>query len=142
MRTTGFALLAAAAMLPGCNQSQPQNSAQAEPTIKVKGPEQQQMHQLDALNLAIALKRAIYDSGYTCKRIDKEGYVADYKNLEMWTAHCVDGRDWAIFVGADGSAQVRDCVDVPRFGLPKCEISQAPKGTLAPAVASNKAAAK
>ena len=30
----------------------------------------------------------------------------------MWTARCADGRDWAIFVGPDGSAQVRDCKDL------------------------------
>ena len=30
--------------------------------------------------------------------------------------------DWAVFVGPDGSAQVRDCGDVEEFGLPRCEI--------------------
>lgn len=126
--TVGFA---AALMLAGCNQSQSQNQVQQhEPQIKVRGTEQEQLHQLNALNLAIALKRAIYDSGYSCSRIDKEGYVGDYKNLDEWTAHCTDGHDWAIFAGPDGSAQVRDCVDVAHFGLPKCEIHQAPKGSL------------
>lgn len=126
--STGFAVVLT---LAGCNQSQSQNQApQPEPQVRVRGAEQEQMHQLDALDLAIALKRAIYDSGYTCSRIDKEGFVGNYKNLDEWTAHCVNGRDWAIFAGPDGSAQVRDCVDVARFGLPKCEIHQAPKGSL------------
>ena len=59
------------------------------------------------------------------------GFVGKYENLDMWTARCVDGkstRDWAIFAGPDGSAQVRDCKDVATGGLPKCEIKRRPKG--------------
>ena len=51
--------------------------------------EQQQLHQLDAFNLAIGLKRAIYDAGYTCKRVTDAGFVGTWKNLDMWMAHCV-----------------------------------------------------
>ena len=123
--------LAALAALGGCSKSQPQQSQQ--PTIKVRSEEQKQLHQLDAFNLAIALKRAIYDAGYTCKRITDAGYVGRYKNLEMWTAHCVydkgSPRDWAIFAGPDGSAQVRDCKDVVASGLPACVIKERPKGS-------------
>lgn len=135
MRKVAVTGLAGALLVAGCNQSAPQNQP-AEPHIRVRGAEQDELHQLDALNLAIALKRAIYDSGYTCKRIDKEGYVGEYKNLDMWTAHCSDGRDFAIYAGPDGSAQVRDCVDVARFGLPRCEIHQVPKGSLSPTTTS------
>ena len=39
------------------------------------------------------------------------------------------GRDWAIFAGPDGSAQVRDCKDVVATGLPACVIKKRPKGT-------------
>ena len=44
---------------------------------------------LSALDLAIALKRAIYDAGYTCKRVTDGGFVGEWKNLDMWMAHCV-----------------------------------------------------
>src|ERR1051326_2964930 len=108
MRKPAVTTLPAALMLNGCNQPQTQTNQQ-ESQIKARGPEQDQLHQLSALNLAIALKRAIYDSGYHCGRIEKAGFVGVYKNLEEWTAHCSDGRDWAIFAGPDGSAQVRDC---------------------------------
>ena len=120
------------ASLAACNNRQPQ---QAQPTIRVRSEEQKQLHQLDAFNLAIGLKRAIYDAGYTCKRITDAGFVATYKNnLEMWTAHCVyekgAARDWAIFAGPDGSAQVRDCKDItPESGLPACKITKRPKGS-------------
>ena len=101
-------------------------------TIKVTSTEQQQLHKLDAFNLAIGLKRAIYDAGYTCKRVTDAGFVGEYKNLDMWMARCTDGkatRDWAIFAGPDGSAQVRDCKDVPGTGLPDCNITRRPKGS-------------
>jgi hypothetical protein len=127
------ALLIAAA-LAGCNQQQPQGN---QSTIKVTSAEQRRLHQLDAFNLAIGLKRAIYDAGYTCKRITDAGFVGTYKNLDMWMAHCVyDGgkpRDWAVFAGPDGSAQVRDCRDVPGTGLPECAIKQRPKGSFSEA---------
>ena len=115
--------------LAACNQSQTEQGNA--PAIKVRSAEQDQLRKLDALNLAIGLKRAIYDAGYTCKRITDAGFVGEYKNLDMWMARCTDGkqgRDWAIFAGPDGSAQVRDCRDIPGTGLPDCAIKQRPKG--------------
>ena len=96
--------------------------------IKVRGPEQERLHQLDALNLAIALKHAIYDAGFTCRRVTDGGFVAEYQNLDMWTASCDNGRQWAIFAGPDGSAQVRDCKDVAASGLPSCTVTRKPRG--------------
>jgi hypothetical protein len=126
-RSIALPLLAVVA-LAGCNE-QPQ---QKQAPIKVTGPEQQALHKLDAINLAIALKRAIYSAGYTCKTITDAGFVAAYQNLDMWTAHCKYDRsaerDWAIFAGPDGSAQVRDCKDVAAGGLPACKITKRPAG--------------
>lgn len=129
MRRTLPTALAALA-LAACNQSSQQTN---QPVIKVQSDEQKQLHQLDAFNLAIGLKHAIYDAGYTCKRVTDAGFVGTYKNLDMWMAHCVydrgTPRDWAIFAGPDGSAQVRDCRDIPGTGLPDCKIAQRPKGS-------------
>ena len=115
-----------------CNSGEQQPVAN-QTAIKVRSNEQEQLKKLDALNLAIALKHAIYDAGYTCKRITDAGFVGEYKNLDMWMAHCVyekgTPRDWAIFAGPDGSAQVRDCRDVPGTGLPTCEIKKRPTGS-------------
>ena len=124
--------VAALAALAACNKSGQQQAQQR--VIKVQSEEQKQLHNLDAFNLAIGLKRAIYDAGYTCKRITDAGYVGTWKNLEMWVAHCVYDkgaeRDWAIFAGPDGSAQVRDCKDItPDSGLPACVIKERPKGS-------------
>src|SRR5436309_3918651 len=129
MRTRSIGLLAALALSACGNERQAQNN---QTTIKVRSAEQDQLHKLDAFNLAIGLKRAIYDAGYTCKRITDAGFVGTWQNLDMWMAHCVyekgTPRDWAIFAGPDGSAQVRDCKDVPASGLPPCVIKQHPKG--------------
>jgi hypothetical protein len=127
-----IALGALALALSACQQQPEATSPTNEPAIKVRSSEQEQLHRLDALNLAIALKRAIYDAGYTCKRISDAGFVGHYKNLDMWMAHCEyeqgTPRDWAVFAGPDGSAQVRDCRDVDSTGLPRCEITKRPKG--------------
>ena len=116
--------------LAGCGDDGSQQTNRA--PIKVRGPEQDRLHQLNAFDLAIALKRAIYDAGYSCKRVTDGGFVGEYKNLDMWMATCGEGtakRDWAIFTGPDGSAQVRDCRDVPGSGLPLCAIKKRPEGS-------------
>ena len=122
-----------------CNDSSTQPTNQTQ--IRVTSAEQQQLHQLNAINLAIGLKRAIYDAGYTCKRITDAGFVGAWKNNDMWMAHCVydkgASRDWAIFAGPDGSAQVRDCADIKASNrqlsageaIPDCAIKERPKGS-------------
>ena len=127
---TSIALLAA--LLVACNESPPQQTNQQ--TVRVVSNEQIQLHKLDAFNLAIGLKRAIYDAGYTCKRVTDAGFVGAWKNLDMWVAHCEydkgTPRDWAVFAGPDGGAQVRDCRDIPPGGeLPACTIKERPKGS-------------
>ena len=130
MRRPVSIALAAALSLSGCDNG---SSQQNVTKIRVQSNEQIQLHKLDAFNLAVGLKRAIYDAGYTCKRVTDAGYVGTWKNLDMWMAHCVYDkgapRDWAIFAGPDGGAQVRDCKDVPGSGLPDCVIEERPKGS-------------
>ncbi len=110
-----------------CDQSPPTQPRQP---IVVRSEAQDQLHQLDDLNRAIALKRAIHASGFTCKRVTGSGYVREYENLSMWMAKCDDGTDWSIFVGPDGSAQVRNCADLTELGLPACVIREgAPTAT-------------
>ena len=126
------AILLALVALAGCDKQWGRTEGNQH-EIRVVSDEQKQLHELDAYNLAIGLKRAIYDAGYTCKRVSDAGFVGTWKNLDEWTAHCVydngSSRDWAIFAGPDGSAQVRDCKDVPESGLPPCVIKQRPKGS-------------
>lgn len=114
--------------LAACD-GQPRGEAQTNTAqIKVRAAEQNQLHQLNAINLAIALKRAIYGAGFRCQRVTDAGFIGQYQNLDMWMARCSEGRDWAIFAGPDGSAQVRDCKDLPGTGVPECAISRRPEG--------------
>ena len=112
-----------------------QPAATNQPDIAVRSEEQNQLHQLSDLNRDIALKRAILASGLRCKRVTRSGYVTEYNKLSMWSADCDDNRSWGIFVGADGSAQVRPCTDMARFKLPECRIAEDPSGRTARGIA-------
>ena len=132
MTRTPTLILLTSMALSACG-SKDQQQTTNQPNIRVVSEEQKQLHQLDAFNLAIGLKRAIYDAGYTCKKVTDAGFVGTWQNLDEWTAHCTydvgPPRDWAVFAGPDGSAQVRDCKDVVASGLPACVIKQRPKGS-------------
>ena len=117
------------AALAACDDGAQQTN---QPTIKVRSAEQDALLKLDAMNLSIALKHAIYDAGYTCKRVTDAGFVGPYQNVDMWMARCEYDkgvrRDWAVFAGPDGSAQVRDCKDIVGTAVPQCQIKKRPSG--------------
>ena len=137
MRIT--ACLMVAALAAGCDR-EPEAPAQPANEIMVRSESQKQLFELNDLNRAIALKRAIRDFGPSCLRVTKAGYVGRYKNMDYWTATCEDQfnrtRDWALFIGANDSVQVRLCDDVAKVGLPACEI---PEGKAAPGEPANSA---
>ena len=112
--------LAAAA----CNERQ---STTPDTPIVVRSEAQDRLHELNDMDRAIGLKRAIYDAGEVCKRVIKSGYVTEHQNLSMWTASCDDGKSWAVFVGPDGTAQVRPCKDLAQLKLPACAIARVAK---------------
>ena len=124
---TGIAVTLGALALAACGEQARTSTNQTQ--IKVRSAEQDQLHKLDALNLAIGLKRAITDAGIACRQVTDAGFVAAYENLDMWMARCSEGRDWAVFAGPDGSAQVRDCKDLPGTGVPECRITRRPEGS-------------
>jgi hypothetical protein len=110
--------------LAACDQGSAPPPPRKEITVRSEG--QNRMHQLNDLNRAIALKRALHDSGADCRLVTKSGYVGEYENSSQWTATCEDRfkrtRDWALFISADESVQVRLCTDVVKAGLPACVI--------------------
>ena len=122
-RTTALALCA---MLAACEREPTPAAPQKE--IRVRSAGQDQLFKLDDLNRAIALKRAITASGSACKRLTASGFAGQYRNLDMWTARCDKDRDWAIFVGADDSVQVRLCKDTEAVGLPACTARPGTEG--------------
>ena len=97
------------------------------PTRRAFGAQrgQDQFPQLDDLDRAIGLKRAIMRVGIGVQAGGDVGLCQRHIRIWiMWTASCDDcstaPRDWAIFVGADDSVQVRLCKDTEAVGLPAC----------------------
>lgn len=127
---TGLALLASAC---GSEGSAPPPKKEAE--IVVRSQEQDQLHQFNDMYRDIAMKRAITASGIRCKRVVRSGYVTEHGRLSMWSADCEDKRSWAIFVGPDGTAQVRPCPDMVPLKLPECRIAEDPSGRTARGIA-------
>lgn len=122
-------LLITAALLASCGSGGDQA---AEPPLQddimVRSDSQKRLLDLSDLDRAIALKRAISAQGLRCERIVSTGYVTRYKDMDMWTATCGDDRQWAFFVGANDSVQVRLCGDNEKLGLPACTIQPGTEG--------------
>ena len=89
-------------------------------------PYNQRLEHLDAVRRGAVIRRAIIDSGMRCGRVDSSGRTAPYKNLLGWSAHCSPGGDYVFFVGPDGSAQVRTCMDARMLNLPGCPALKKP----------------
>ena len=121
-------ICAAAMLAAACGSDGGENTQSRNPQITVRSDEQNQLHQLDDELRDIALRRAIMASGQACRRVERSGYVTEFRNLSMWSAVCDKDRQWAVFVGPDGSAQVRPCSDMARFSLPACRIAEDPSG--------------
>jgi len=96
--------------------------------IMVRSAAQQQLFDLNDLDRAIALKRAIADQGLRCTQIVSTGYVTRYKDMDMWTATCSDKRQWSLFISANDSVQVRLCDDNQKVGLPACKVQPGTEG--------------
>ena len=111
-------IIAASLLAGACGDSSEPTAPQR--SISVRSEQQEALHKLSGPYRDIALRRAIYDGGRSCKTVTKSGYVQEYGNLSMWTASCADNRSWASFVGPDGSAQVRDCKELAQLKLPAC----------------------
>jgi hypothetical protein len=122
------ALLISAIFLASCGKSDNPAPPPLQNEIKVRSEAQQRLFDLNDLDRAIALKRAIADQGLRCARIVSTGYVSRYKDMDLWTATCNDNRQWALFIAADDSVQVRLCDDNQKIGLPACKVQPGTEG--------------
>lgn len=121
------ALLITAALLGACDGGSP-TEPPLQNDIMVRSDAQQKLFDLNDLDRAIALKRAIADQGLRCSQIVSTGYVTRFRDMDMWTATCSDDRQWALFVGANDSVQVRLCSDNEKVGLPTCTVQPGTEG--------------
>jgi hypothetical protein len=118
--------LIAAGLLASCGGDEAAPPLQND--IMVRSDAQKRLFDLNDLDRAIALKRAVADQGLRCERIVSTGYVTRYKDMDMWTATCGDDRQWALFIGANDSVQVRLCADNEKVGLPACTVQPGTEG--------------
>ena len=121
------ALMFSMILLAACKASAPAEQP-VQNDIMVRSEAQQQLFNLNDLDRAIALKRAIADQGLRCARIVSTGYVTRYKDMDMWTATCSDDNQWALFIAANDSVQVRLCNDNEKVGLPACKVKPGTEG--------------
>ncbi|WP_380875522.1 hypothetical protein ACFB49_04950 [Sphingomonas sp. DBB INV C78] len=93
----------------------------------VPNPYSDRLEKLTELQRNAAMRRAVLDSGQYCKRVEWSGKQQQYKNLVMWVARCDPGGDKAVYIGPDGSVQVRPCTDAAQLKLPQCRMPPAKK---------------
>ena len=120
-------LLISATLLASCGESDTA-APPLQNDIMVRSDAQQRLFDLNDLDRAIALKRAIADQGLRCARIVSTGYVTRYRDMDMWSATCDDDRQWALFIAANDSVQVRLCDDNEKVGLPACKVQPGTEG--------------
>jgi hypothetical protein len=108
-------VICATVALCACSQS-----ANQQPTPKSANPYDQRLQSLSVSARNLGLRNAIKDSGSKCERVDRSARQQDYKNSAMWVAHCADTGDYALFVTAQGSAQVIACDNLGE-GAPVCQ---------------------
>ena len=67
------------------------------------------------------LFKAIASGNGACPSVEKSAYQEDYKDMSMWAVQCALSGDWAVFVNGSGFAQVRQCDQETKLGLPACK---------------------
>ena len=105
---------------PGAADGSAGNSQARE--IRMANPFHDQLIALRPGLQRLTMMRAIRQTGNRCQRVDNNAYQQDYKNLRMWVAICgVEQKTWAVYIAPNGDIQVRDCADMGRLSLPRCE---------------------
>jgi hypothetical protein len=80
---------------------------------------------LDDLHRGAVLRGAVVNAGQRCQRVGLAEPRGTLRNLTMWAVRCTPGGDYGIFIGPDGSAQVRTCADLATLRLPTCRLPAA-----------------
>jgi hypothetical protein len=88
--------------------------------MRAANPMSDQLKTLSPLYRDLGLYRAVRDSGQRCKKAENGAYQQEYKTMAMWTVHCTDSGDWAVFIAPDGDVQARRCADAAELKLPAC----------------------
>lgn len=91
--------------------------------LRIANPASDQLRAYPDIQRRAVLRGIVMDGGGYCKRVERAGLQGPWGNLMMWRAKCdlKDPRlDYAVFIGADSTAQVRPCTDMAALKLPAC----------------------
>jgi len=84
---------------------------------------------LPELQRFAALRSVLANSNEVCRRVESAERHGSLRNLAMWTVRCTPTGEFGVFIGPDGSAQVRTCGDLAKLKLPACAPRPAPATT-------------
>jgi hypothetical protein len=110
-------------LLTGCEDGAPERNVAR---VVAANPHSDGLKALSEPTRHLGLYRALRDNGRRCKRVDRGEYQQQYKTMAMWTAHCTDTGDFAIYIAPNGDVQVSPCGDARELGLPECRAAAAP----------------
>jgi hypothetical protein len=110
-------IFAAFLLLAACEDGTPEQNVTH---VTAANTYSDQMKAMTPLYRNLGLWRAIRDAPERCKKVDNGAYQQDYRNMAMWTAHCTDTGQWALFIAPNGDVQVRACADAATLKLPAC----------------------
>ena len=108
-------------LLAGCEDGAPERNVAA---VRAANPHSDRLKAVSEAGRNLGLYRAVRDSGQKCKKVERGAFQQDYRNLAMWTAHCSDSGDWAVFIAPNADVQVRRCADLKTLGLPECRVAK------------------
>ena len=114
---------AVALALAGCGGGGSEGEEAKTKTMKPANEYVERLKTLSDDNRGLALRRAVQDTGQSCKKVVTSGYQEEYKNLSVWNLRCTDG-DYALFIAPNADVQVRSCADVKTLGLPQCRLPE------------------
>jgi len=110
-------------LVAGCEDGAPERNVTQ---VVAANPHSDRLKAMSEPMRHLGLYRALRDNGQRCKRVDRAAYRQQYKTMAMWTAHCTDSGDWAVYIAPNGDVQVSPCRHAAQLGLPECGASPAP----------------
>ncbi|HEU0097272.1 MAG TPA: hypothetical protein VFQ67_00725 [Allosphingosinicella sp.] len=110
-------------LLTACEDGAPEREVTR---VVAANPYSDQLKALSEPTRHLGLYRALRDNGQRCKRVDRGEYQQQYKTMAMWTAHCTDTGDYALYIAPNGDVQVSACRDARELRLPECKAAAAP----------------
>jgi hypothetical protein len=113
-------MTASLVLLAGCEDGAPEQNVTH---VVAANPMSDQLKALSEPTRFLGLYRAIRDNGQRCKRVDRGQYQQQYKSMAMWTAHCTDTGDYALYIAPNGDVQVSACKDARELRLPECKAA-------------------